>query len=419
MKKPCFKNILLILLFLLSASLLYAVDFGLLVNNYLGFGNSPIGDPGSDYDENILEYRLDIVPRLSFLIGDTGSFFASAGMTVHYQNAGSHDTYFIPEILRTEFSLNSGEWGVRVGRFGYSDPLNFITNGLFDGFQITHTSSLGKFGLGAWYTRLLYKKNAKITMTENELAQYLSDVDYDDFSNTYFAPSRFIASIDWEHPSIGGILRLNAALIGQEDLQGEDEKYNSQYLTLKAGLPVKKILFEAGGSLEISQQVSSDEIITGAGLAIDLGISWILPSSYNSRLAFNFRYASPKDDVFSPFTPITTTYNGQIFQSKITGLTVLNLDYTARFLDTFSVNLSASYFIRNDLSIYDTFPIDDVVDDKGHFLGLELYGRLIWTVVSDLQFNLGGGAFIPVGNNWNSDTLPKWRLDLTAILGIF
>jgi hypothetical protein len=431
MKKTRFGYIFLMLIILLPVSL-GAADFGLLVNNYIGYGNSQNND-------FVFTYRAGLVPRVSFLIGDSGIFFTSASMSI--EKTSETDFFSVPELLRTELSFQFSGLGVNAGRFRYSDPLGFIVSGLFDGIQLTHSSQAGRFGLGAWYTGFLYKGNANITMSDYDKLQYNREFRYSNFSDTYFAPKRAIASLDWEHPSIGEVLQLNAAVTAQRDLvrinlSRETDTIDSMYFTLKAGIPINNLLIEAGGSLEAAQtektliQISVDEAGTShetrikgsddfLAFAGELGFYLTLPTDFNSRLSFLVRYASGTDiDRFEAFVPITTRHFGEIFQARMTGLTVLSLAYTARVFDSLGASFTTSYFIRNDLVTPNSYPLIDT--GSGRLLGGEGYARLVVSPVSDLQFISGGGAFFPfLGNNtWQNERI-IWRLDLFATFALY
>jgi hypothetical protein len=275
MKKIC---IVIILILTLSAPLA-AADFGLLINQYAEFGNSTNG-------ENAFEYKASIVPRFSFLVGNTGGFFTSASFTIDYNAANSDNpASFVPELLRTDFSVRNGALGFRAGRMFFTDPINIIAEGLFDGVQLTHSSKAGRFGLGAWYTGLLYKKTTVITMTQEERGMNITPLDYENFTATYFAPSRLLVSLDWEHLSIGEILQLKASVIAQADLSGWDNKLNSQYFTLKMLIPAAAgFWFHAGGSLETLQYTSANGSASNLAYACDLMLSWAFPVSSNSGL---------------------------------------------------------------------------------------------------------------------------------------
>ncbi|MDR3019333.1 MAG: hypothetical protein LBU66_00335 [Treponema sp.] len=400
---------LLITLLILPLVCIGAADFGLLINQNAGVSGA------SSSDDAAFEYNVTVLPRFSFLVGDAGSFFISAGLTLDY---AGEETSFIPELMRTEFSMLFGAVGIKAGRIGYSTPLPFIAEGLFDGFQLTHSSKAGKFALGAWYTGLLCKKSLNITMTAEDANYYGTPIDIENLADTYFASKRMLISADWEHLSILDMFSLKTAITGQFDLNDNDAKYNSQYFILKAGIPVNRLLFELGGSLGISQNDPEIDGASNVALAGEFGIIYTLPASFNSRLAFNAIYSSGKvEDGLDAFVPITVKQYGTIFQSKIMGLTVMSLDYSARIAQSLGASFTASYFIRNDLMMYDVLPVNESGED-GHFLGGEFFGKLVWSPVSDLQFIFGGGMFVPaMGNNW-SDSDPVWKVNLSVSLSV-
>jgi len=410
-------------------------DFGLLLNQYTSYTKST--DETNDFE--YFEYRGGIVPRVSFLLGDMGHFIASMGFTFGYND----ELYYVPELLRTEFFIRFGALGITVGRMNYSDSPGFIVNSLLDGLQLTHSSHRGKFGLGAWYTGALYKKNARIIMTEYEQQHYDTPLVTDDFANTYFAPSRFIASFDWEHPSIGDLIQLNTALTGQIDLSRREEKYHSEYLSLKAGIPFNSFLFEAGGSLEAFQsKLAEQSLAFKMALAGEFGIHYTLASSFSSRLSFTGHYASGngtkfgvlsrilsnssssssrrnRGNPFGAFIPVTAKRYGEIFQAKMAGLTVMNLGYSARFIDSFGTSINASYFMRNDLETQGSYLITGNTEKDNKLLGAEIFTHFLWSPLSDLQFNLGAGVFIPsLGNYW-PDAKAVWRIDLSLVFAVF
>jgi len=385
-----------------------ALDFGFITSQYVGFNNQTGG-------ENRFEYRGDMLPRFSGLIGDMGEFTVSPGFTIGKEDA----FYYVPEFLRTEIVLRFGGSVIKAGRIYYADPLGFIASGLFDGVQFAHNSVAGTFSIGAWYTGLLYKKTANITMTDNEQKAYDTALDYNDFVNTYFAPRRLLVSVDWEHPSVAERLLLKAAVTGQADFSDSGEKYHSVYVTVKAGLPLNSFLFELGGSLETAFIGTAAGQINTMAFAGNLGISWTPPASFNSRLSFNVRYAGARVDNFiRAFVPVTTKYFGDVFKPRLPGLTMLGLNYTARLSRFIGMSLSAIHFVRNDLGTFSAYPLG-ADNSEGHFLGTEFFARLIWSPVSDIQFNFGGGAFLPLLGDAAPDANTQWRVELTAIIALY
>ncbi|MDR0322237.1 MAG: hypothetical protein LBI28_12115 [Treponema sp.] len=403
MKSTHIKKILLTLIaFTLLPSALFAANFGLALNAGAGYGNAETG-------ENSFDYQIDILPRFSMLIGDNGEFEMSAGFTFGMEY---DEFYYVPELLQTVLTMRFGNSGIRVGRFNYSAPLPFVTDGLFDGFQFFYNSDIGNFHIGAWYTGFMYKNNTNILMTDNDRDIYSTFVDYGDFLNTYFAPKRALASIGWEHLSVGEFVHLNAELIGQFDLTEENEKYHSQYLILKAGIPVKNFFLELGGSLEIYQ--TSDE--SNIALAGEFGLYWQFSQKFNSRLSLTGRIASGViENSCGAFVPITTKYYGYIFQHTLSGLSVFTLNYSGRLTKALGVSITAAYFVRSDLGTYNGYP----VSKDGYFLGPDFSAKIIWSPASDLQFNLIGGAFVPALGDAGSEEKLRWCVELTATIALF
>jgi hypothetical protein len=398
--------IFFVLIFLLPFNI-GAADFGFLFNQYM------VGSSNPNDDKNSFEYQADLLPRFSLLIGDTGDFIVSGGITLGLSNQPDREFNIIPELLRTEFSIRFNNNRLKLGRVQFSDPIGIIASGLFDGFHFSNSSTLGTFSLGAWYTGLLYKKNINIILTQSEFEAQAVPFDFGDFINTYFAPKRLLASFDWEHPSIAELFSINASLIGQFDLSDYKDKFHSQYLSLKIALPINKFLFEIGGSLGISEVFPAKE--TNISFACNFGIFWTPPVSFNSRLLFTGYYASGMSGDLTPFAPFTTRYFGNIFQVELKGLTILSLNYSVRLTNSFGASFSASHFIRNDLETFSGYP----AGSDGYFLGTELFARFIWSPYSDLQFNAGGGAFLPFLGDAGPNENLKWRIDLAAIFAIY
>jgi hypothetical protein len=381
----------------------HAFDFGLITSQYVASANP--GTKDADF-----EYRADIMPRLLFLFGDTGKLSVSAGMTLGIADG----FYYVPELLGTEFTFQSGNWEFTAGRMQYTDPLGFIASGLFDGARLTHASKAGVFGVGAWYTGLLYKKNAIITMTAWDQASYDSPILYNDFLKTYFAPRRLLAALDWEHPSIMERLLLKAALVVQADLSSRDEKYHSQYAVLKASVPINQFMFELGGSFEAAESKNFN-----IAFAWDFGVFWTPPANFNSRLSLTGHFTGGNTGGFiAAFVPVTGKFYGDILKVKLSGISILSLDYTARFIDTLSASLTVSHLIRNDQGTYAVWPASGA-NNSGYSLGTELFARVVWSPVSDLNLNLGGGAFFPVLGNVNPKERAQWLIELGVIYAVY
>jgi hypothetical protein len=348
-----------------------------------------------------------LIPMFSVPLGDTGEVFISAGAGIDYQN---ESWSVIPELLRTEFSTRFNNFEFRLGRTQYTDPLGFIADGLFDGARLSlDTAELGSFSFGTMFTGLLSKKRIKITMTREEFESFYAETDYSDFTNTYFAPRRLISSLDWDHPGLWEIVRAKAAFISQFDLG--DTGLHSQYLAVKFTLPVKTFVFNLGGCLEFIE----DNGETGLGMAGEFSVSCNLPGAVEDKISFTGRFSSgtTENGVVAAFLPITTAGQGDVLKAKLSGLSTLSLDYLVRLHKSFSAGLSVSEFIRSDLATYSNY------GSEGYFLGNEFFGRLIWSPVSDVQINMGGGVFLPVLGDVSPRSDPLWRVEINVILALY
>ena len=397
---------LALLLFLVPffAGAAAAFDFGVLLDQTVGVEG--IGG------EAALDYSASLIPWFSMPLGEEGDVFVSAGLTAGYEDEKG---FFVPELLRAEFSWRfSNALRLSAGRLSYADPLDFVIDGLFDGAQVFYSVGMGTFNAGFLYSGLIYKKTVKITMT---------GADFDSFYDTrqYASSRRVLMVAGWEHPALMELVRLRASVTGQFDLNSRDTAYHSQYLTVKAGIPLERFAFELGGALETAQVAAQDEREFGLAFAGEIGASWQPPAAFESQLSFNGRFASGRTESGSifAFVPVTTLEQGAVLKARLSGLSALNLDYTARFRPDLSSSLGLTYFVRSDLATYMGYPWGGQADNEGYFLGGELLGRVIWSPVSDLRLNLGGGVFLPAMGNVAPEAKPLWRIDLNLIIALF
>jgi hypothetical protein len=180
----------------------------------------------------------------------------------------------------------------------------------------------------------------------------------------------------------------------QFDLSGGG--LNSQYLTTRLTMPVEAFVIDLGGCLETIQD-SGDSGVAYAG---ELGFDWIFPVFAQSQLSLLGRFSSGTEEnsTVRAFQPVTTMTQGNVLKARLSGLSMVLLDYTARFDRFVSAGFSASFF----------------TESGGSFLGNEFFGKLYWSPTSDFWLNLGCGVFFP--HRENTATL---RLELNAILSIF
>jgi hypothetical protein len=381
--RRAFLTLLFTLFSFFFANQLFAVDVGLVVDqNAIVSGTS--GGAGFGYN-GIL------IPRITGLIGDAGDFYLSGGF-----NYKSDPWSLVPELLRTDFSWRTGSMDFTVGRMAYDDPLGYVASGLFDGARFSQYTKIGTFSIGAWYTGLLYKERAKIEMTENEHTAYKTAIDWNDFSNTYYAPRRFLAAVDWEHKGLLERAIVRLSLLGQFDLS--EEKLHSQYLAGKAIYPFGAFSVDLGGSFELIE--AKDK--TRPAFAVDAALAWRNPIHF---VSLGVKYASGDSggSTMGAFLPLTTNAPGQFWKPKISGLTMLSADYTARLFETLSVGFYPAYYILNG-------------SGSNGRNGGEVFGAAYWSPAPDVSVNLGAGASF---GNVVADEKASWRVALNVVLSLF
>jgi len=379
---------LFVICYLLFADSLFAVDVGLVLDqNAIVIGDGPA-----------FGYNGIFIPRITGLIGNAGDFYISGGI-----NYKSDPWSFVPELLRTDFSWRTGSMDFTVGRMAYDDPLGYVASGLFDGARFSKYTKIGTFSAGAWYTGLLYKERAKIEMTENEYTAHKTAIDWNDFSNTYFAPRRFLAAADWVYKGFLDNAIAKLSLISRFDLS--EEKLHSQYLVGKAIIPVETIVsngafsVDLGGSFELIEESNKTNTAFATAFAAEAAPAWRNNVHY---ISLGIKYASGESDGMAAFLPLTTNAQGQIWNPKISGITMLSLEYTARLHETLSVGFYPAYYILNGSG------------GNGRNGG-EIFGAVYWSPSPDINVNLGAGASF---GNVVPDEKASWRVALNVVLSL-
>ncbi|MCL2478992.1 MAG: hypothetical protein FWF22_05780 [Treponema sp.] len=396
------KLLLCVFLVLPACQAVWSADFGLLLDQSAGFGGY-----GSSPD---FDYTGMLIPRLSSPIGSSGFFYASAGMRAEYSNG----FILLPELLRTEFSWQFDNSTLTAGRMYYSDPLGFAAEGLFDGVSYSADTAIGTLSAGAWYTGFQYKKRANIAMDENEQKALTVNTDYNDFINTYFAPRRVLAALDWYNANLADLFGLNLSLLGQFDLNDPgnfSDGIHTQYLIGKATIPFYSFVLNMGACFELAQISGS----LNYALAGELGAAFDLPTAIDDQLTVLARYSSGNWDNSSliAFLPVTNQNQGQLLKPRFSGISLISLDYLARLNSTMSAEGSSVYYIRNDLGTFNDY------GSAGYFLGNEFFARFYWSPVSDLQLNAGAGIFLPGLGNAAPAADPLWRMELNLVLSLY
>jgi len=401
------KNLLLLaVVFHLCAFSLNAIDFGLVFNQ-----DANIDMPAFDSEKiDFNNISGSLLPRVTAPLGKTGRLYISASI-----NYKTEPFAVIPELTRTDINFNFGNIKLNMGRMFYSDPLGITANGLFDGAQISFITRNGNIRATGLYTGLLYRERAAITMTTNELKSNNVKVDYDDFANTYFAPKRVLAALEYDHSYIAGFVGLKTSILTQFD--AGDENLNSHYFTAALSIPGKSAIFDLGGCFELIDYNGE----TTPAFAADIGLTFMLPTKLEKHIKLSGKYSSgvSENKTIGAFLPITTVPQGELVEAKFSGLYILSLDYTGRLAKSLSANMSFTYFIRNDLGTYRYYPVTEENTEEEFYLGAEIFTRIVWTISSGIRLNLGTGVFLPALGNVAPDADILWRTKLNLVISIY
>jgi hypothetical protein len=376
-----------------------AQDYGLLLRQ---LGVLTDGEESSYGDT---EYTGTVIPWFAAPLGEQGDLYLSGGVSAELENEKWKP---IPEAYRFEVSYRFSP-GLRVaaGRLAYQDPLNLIFGGLADGASAVLDLGENRLSAGAFYTGLLYRKAAYITMTPGDFDSYHD-------RENYFASRRLVFSLGWENPGLFDTGRgLTIEMIGQFDLNDEGYTIHSQYLPAKFTWPLlDHVNTELGGVLGLIEEDDNPAFC----FAASAGLLWLPPGAANDRLSFNAVFSSGAwNDRVKAFLPVSTIAQGKILRPKISGLALVEAAYMRRLHTALSAEVSAAYFFRTDTSVYADPELDAA--SLSPLLGAEVYGGLIFAPVSDVSFSLGGGVFIPkTGQSFIQEAPLRWRASLGTIL---
>ncbi|MDR0554171.1 MAG: hypothetical protein LBG76_05160 [Treponema sp.] len=382
-----------------------ALDLGALLQGDASFTGGGAGNDG------FFAGSGSLTPWISVLLGDQGDLFAAARLTVSGDNEA---VAVIPELLRAELEFRSPNMGIQVGRMNYRAPLDFVAGGLFDGLRFSRRAGGGTVYLGAWYTGLLFKKSANITMNWGDSNENNRPLNYGKFYDTYFASKRALTALGFEHPALGGLLQAKAAFIGQADLNPLDDlirpnHLHSQYLiaAVEAPLAWRQSTVEGGAALEMAHSDDEDSSERWLAMAAEARFSFRLTDIFHDQISVLGRFSSAEKG--HTFTPITTSGQGNVFQGNLSGLSLVQAEYTARLTKTLAADLSAFVFFQNPETPY----VHPYVAVDGYILGYEFDGFIVWSPFSDLSLKMNAGVFIP------QDGRPWGKVALTATMAVY
>jgi len=406
---------LLLAIFFLLSFFVFSADFGLLLDQRLEAENGLSGN-------RLITYTPALAPWFSWNGGEGVSVYLSGLFSYRYYNyngdiSGDGWTFvpelsrlvkdggiFIPEISRfaINYRINEG-MTLEAGRVAYDDALGFVASGLFDGVILETEAPLGTITAGIFYTGLLYKETGKIIMTDYDAKKYSEEWDYD-FSTGYFTSRRALAAVRWDMP-VGESNSLSAELLAQFDLNGEDEKLNSQYLEVLYEFypeisPMFSMMRVSVGALVETMQNNDGDF--GAAFGFLAKVKTDLPTSISDWLGLTVKFTSgASGDIFNSFIPLSSVSQGMIFANTNAGLALVSADYSLMITESLFAECSFSYYIRT----YD----DPYID--GRLYGGEVWASLGWQPLEDIRATLGGGVFFPgMGNIYPDNSDAMWKI---------
>jgi hypothetical protein len=394
------KSLCLWFILIFIAGGLFALDFGGIVSQNLKPENSSANTNNTD-----ISYGLRLTPWASLVLPENLFLYLSASMSGKYE---LEEWKPIFEVERFELTWQPrSNIFAEAGRFAYTDPSGLVASGLFDGAAASLGLGGKRLSLGAYYTGLLYKKTADITMTNRDILDYIK-------KDHYWAPPRFFLSTVYTIPGlINWRDTFTAGLIAQFDLRREEHtRLHTQYGIVQYLLnPLDALTLRVGGIFGLAQKAGADLVYN---YALSLQGDAILPFPMVNQFSLRLRYASGLADntkAQGAFTPITTISQSGVFSAAFSGLMAVSGVFTCRPLEELSLAGETNFLMRTDLATFTAEGLDP--GSKSHVLGLELCLSAIWAPFSDLGLTAGGGIFFPLpGSAFQHDAPPKWNVSL-------
>jgi hypothetical protein len=402
---------------LCRAVLAFSLDFGVLL------------DQRVEVAQDDLTYVGGAGPWLSAGISEKTQFYFSGNVSFKYANDGAENgvnngvnyEWIEPlpllELSRLELDYRPVSHALlKAGRFVFSDSSGMIAAGVFDGLYGELQAALGRVSAGAWYSGLLFKETAKITMTGGDLVDYYTPWEWNEINN-YFAPRRLLADLRWDIPGVFGPLNvLTLEGFAQFDLTDHEDTLNSQYLEIQYDcFPVSGLQITTGAIAEILEDGDGEYGVAFGGL-VETGIR--LPGLISHRFFLGANFSSGNwNETFTAFIPLSGNSAGIVFTPKMSSLARVYLEYKSRLHETLSLEAGARYFIRTDTESSGEIWGTTAAEDDAIFYGGEAYASVIWAPLDDITMTLGGGAFFPgSGNVFGSGADIGWKFMAGLIL---
>jgi hypothetical protein len=353
-------------------------DYGLM------FRQTP-GLTGVQGEDSSFSYNAALIPWLSLPLRSNLYLYLSSGLSLDYSNQE-----WSPRLEVYQFALNVTPVPalyIQAGRIPFWDSSSVIAAGLFDGVSARFNIGGGNLNAGLFYTGLLYKNAAYVAMTVKDKEMYFDE-------DTYFASRRLVMGAAWEaFGFLNSPLGFSASILGQFDLNSTGSPLHSQYLDAALSVPLGMAGISArlGGVVELIEEAGNAPV---PAFAVSAELFWLLPTVMEDSVSFGGRISSGAgNENIRAFLPITSQAQGRLLRPALTGVAIIEGQYTVRPHRAFSAELNAAYLFRTDETSF--FDNDINIQSNSSLLGGEVHGSITWMPLSDIMVSLGGGVFSP------------------------
>ena len=390
------KLILVSIIFIRCVAFVIGADFGFLLDQTAEYETAT--PPGA-----LFTYTPSLTPWFSWNGGKGISVYLSGKASMKYVNSNDgvpvNDGWLKPalrfELSRFQMNYRNGDFSLDAGRVWYADTLGVAAGGLFDGVCLGIRKGAASMRMGLYYTGLLFKETAKVTMTASDYTGYAKA--WDNNFGAYFASKRAMGAFSVDLPFME-YHNLSFEALAQFDLNGADDRLHSQYAEAKAEFFIGNDMMLSGGLLFETMQGGGDFFAAfGAFAAFGMEV----PGALNDGLKVSVKYSSGNwNDTVTGIAPINTIEQGMVFLQPIDSLCVIRAAYDARLLPSLFAEASFGYFMHTGGN--------DALN--GNLYGGEFWAALGWQPFNDLRVVAGVGVFIPAMGNIRPDTDPVWKL---------
>jgi hypothetical protein len=391
------KRLLLLAVFLFLTGFVFSVDYGGAIEEKV------------EADDVVITNTIGLSPWFSWNANDDLSLYLSGILSINYNKYSDELSDYlysgwvvVPELslFMVNYRIDEGRY-IEAGRIGYSDNLNFTASGLFDGASFKVTTSGWVLNTGLYFTGLLYKETAKVVMTAQDKLEY--NIPWGGNSDgKYFASRRLFATgrLDMPFPFYEP-MDFSAELLLQFDLNGGVEQRHSQYLQAKVEFYPLDMLRVTGGLLIEAMESNYGDVGAAFGFLAQ-GKMALSATDFNDFVGLTLKFTTASTDaLFTAFTPITSTPQGNVFSQSLSGLFLISADYTARIIESLYVEGALRYFIRTYGDLF----------AEGYLYGAEIWAYAAWRPFEDLRASFGAGVFFPsLGNKYPPETDVMWKV---------